>query len=196
MKIHLLLLGAGEGRRFGGLKQLTDIHGQPMIQYCLDICVEAGIGDVSVSLGANLQKIAPRLSGYSSIIEVVNWREGMNESIRAGICSLDDDVSHVLIALADQINVKASQLRELHGIAEANPEHIVAAKYTEQLGVPAVFPKKYFGALTELAPGRGAKNIINNNMKMVIGFDVPEAAFDIDTRQDKEDWEKDQKTYD
>ena len=192
MKLQTLLLAAGEGSRFGDVKQLTEINGLPMVVHCYEQLAAANTGSICICLGAYFDQVAAHLPQTSSIIQITNWQVGMGESIKCGIESLHDDTSHVLIALGDQVAVTTAHFNRLVQFAEDNSEYIVAAKYAETFGVPVIFPRQYFVELTRLPLGKGAKSLIRQHNRQVLGVDMPEAVVDIDTKHDKEAWKNGQ----
>ena len=192
MKLQSILLAAGEGSRFGDVKQLTKINDVPMVVHCYEQLAGANVGFIHVCLGAYFDQIAPQLPQSSSIIQVENWSYGMSESIKCGIESLEDDTSHVLIALGDQVAVTTTHLVQLVEYAKRHSHNIVAAKYADTYGVPVIFPRKYFVELTQLPSGKGAKSLIRQHNRQVLGVDMPEAVVDIDTKHDKEAWKNGQ----
>ena len=192
MKLQILLLAAGEGRRFGDIKQLTDISGQYMLRHCLAQLKQADVGEISVCLGAHFDEIFPHITDSSSIIHVEKWQKGMNESIKAGVQSLASDTTHVLIALADQVAIEARHIQELFAASSNDPQKIIVARYADTVGVPAIFPRHFFSTLTKLPDGKGAKFLIRQQHRLVVGIDMPAAVVDIDTKHDKEAWKNGQ----
>jgi molybdenum cofactor cytidylyltransferase len=61
---------------------------------------------------------------------------------------------------------------------------IVAARYNQRLGVPAIFPSRLFPALAGLRGQEGARSILRDPGEQIIPFDLPEAGMDIDTPED------------
>ena len=54
-----LVLAAGEGRRFGGPKQLAELDGVPLLQHAVDAMEGADDADpVRVALGARADEVA------------------------------------------------------------------------------------------------------------------------------------------
>ena len=54
----ILLLAAGEGRRYGGIKQLADIQGEPMVRRAARAALGHGV-PVVVVLGAHAEQVGP-----------------------------------------------------------------------------------------------------------------------------------------
>ena len=86
-----VILAAGEGRRFGGPKQLAMLDGAPLIEHALAAMREAdSIDRMIVVLGARADAIRAGADLEDADIVVADdWREGMAASLRAGIAAAD-----------------------------------------------------------------------------------------------------------
>lgn len=183
--LHLLVLAAGAGTRFGSAKQLARINGQPMLRTVLGRAIEVAGNSVSVVLGAHAAEIAPLLGRMPATVVVnQNWREGLASSIRAGIERLPGSCSAAMLVLADQPTVSAADLQRLVDAWRCAPQSIVAAQYGGIAGAPVIFPRSDFGALRELRGDRGAQLLLRRYEARVIKVPVPAAAVDIDTPED------------
>jgi molybdenum cofactor cytidylyltransferase len=191
VKTELILLAAGQSKRFGGIKQLTDIYGQPMICHCLsqyrqgETWIE-GITNGYVVLGSNAELITQVLPDEVNKYIVSAWQKGMGHTLAQSIMNVASDCSHVLIGLADQIALTQQMINGLLGESKKHPTHIVATQYFNGRGAPVIFPKQYFSELSQLTGDNGAKSLLLQHSQQVINVPIPEAAFDIDTRQDLE----------
>ena len=111
----------------------------------------------------------------------------MGSSIAAGVRhlqTLETDSAAVAILLADQPLVKASHLQAMRDRFSHAGAGILAARYSDMLGVPAIFKRSLFAALTALDPATGARSLLRDPAQQVTAFDLPEAAVDIDTPED------------
>jgi molybdenum cofactor cytidylyltransferase len=189
LKTELLLLAAGQSKRFGGIKQLTDIHGQPMVLHCLSQYRQGekwmhGIANGHIVLGANAELITQVLPDNVNKYWVSSWVNGMGHVLSQAIQTITSDTSHVLVGLADQIALTQQIFSQLLNEAKKHPEHIIASQYNGGLGAPVIFPRQYFSQLSQLTGDKGAKALIQQHSKQVISFPMPEAACDIDTPED------------
>ncbi|WP_299074437.1 nucleotidyltransferase family protein [uncultured Paraglaciecola sp.] len=188
-KTELLLLAAGQSARFAGIKQLAEINGQPMICHCLSKFRQGnewmvGLANGHVVLGANIEVIIKVLPKTISTFFAQSWQQGIGHSLAESIQVLSAQTTHVLVGLADQINITQSQIEQLLATSKQNPQLIIAAKYNQSLGVPAIFPRTYFSQLASLEGDRGARLLLRKYPQQTISICMPEAAFDIDTRHD------------
>jgi molybdenum cofactor cytidylyltransferase len=189
LKTELILLAAGQSKRFNGIKQLANINGTPMIchslaQYKNNGHWLSGISRGYVVLGANAKKIQPVLPVDVDTLVVENWAEGMGGSLAVGLGVISDQTSHILIGLADQVAISTKDILRLLAASLEHPEKIVTASYAESFGVPAIFPRKYLTQLQALSGDKGARELLNNNQYPVIGVALKDAEIDIDTQSD------------
>ncbi len=63
---------------------------------------------------------------------------------------------------------------------------IVASRYSQTLGVPALFERTYFNELLALDDKVGAKNVILSHVEDVAEYPFRDGAIDIDTSDDYE----------
>ena len=71
-------------------------------------------------------------------------------------------------------------------LGAATKKSIVASRYADTLGVPALFDRSLFDQLLSLGNEAGAKSIILRNRECVAQLSFPEGAIDIDAWEDLE----------
>jgi len=180
------VLAAGAARRFGSPKGLADYRGRPLIRHVVEsvstaIATRGPASAVTVVLGTEPEPLREALSGTGVDIAInEHWSDGLSSSLRLGIQSLPPGTSAVLIVLADQALVASDEYQRLLDVARTNPERPIAAAYDDTVGVPAVFPARYFERLSALQGDRGAGSLLKSD-DQVVPIDMPSAAFDIDT---------------
>ena len=121
------------------------------------------------------------------IVENEYWKRGMGSSLSAGIKALQEagsEASAAAVLLPDQPLVTASHLAAMRDLLLSTRAGVVAARYDETLGVPAIFRRNLFALLANLPPESGARQLLRSSEIEVAGFDLPEAATDIDTPED------------
>lgn len=95
-KIVALILAAGEGRRFSAYpvpKQLVEIHGRPVISYCLDIFQKMDIIEsialvVHDKFVASFDAIAKK-EGFTKVKKIVTGGEYRQDSVFRGLSAIE-----------------------------------------------------------------------------------------------------------
>jgi molybdenum cofactor cytidylyltransferase len=180
-----ILLAAGGSRRVGQPKQLLVYEGKTLLRRAAETLVGSMCDPVVVVLGAEFEKAKNEIEDLP--IQTVlneNWQAGMSSSIKAGLEHLlqfQPDISAVVITLCDQPNITSSHIDQLTTKFRKTSSEIVAAEYSDTVGVPALFSKKFFGELLRLEGDKGARDLIGLNNSYLSTVPMPEAAFDIDT---------------
>jgi CTP:molybdopterin cytidylyltransferase MocA len=182
------VLAAGGSARLGVPKQLINFRGEPLVRRAARSVAEAGAAPVVVVTGAEATDIALALDGLSHTSTVVNerWRTGLASSLATAVRELqrlDARADGVLIATADQPLVDASAFGRLLA-AFAEGARLVAAEYSDTIGVPAVVGREHFDALLALEGDAGAGRWLRTQGEVVRRIPLLEAAVDIDTAED------------
>ena len=186
MRLAALLLAAGEGRRFGGCKQLAELDEKPLIRHALDALLPLFNDSLYVVLGAHRDRVRAVIEPPAKIVEHAQWQAGMGSSIACGIGAIEniDAVDGLLIALADQPRITQADYHRLSQSFEG--DRIVATEYNGQPGAPAIFPQFRFEDLAALEGDRGARQLLrdpNTETQLVI---IASAGFDVDQKADLE----------
>ena len=176
----VLVLAAGGSRRLGRPKQLVRRHGRALVVRALEAAVAVRPLWVGVVLGARAGRVAAELDSRAVTV-VLNrrWRQGLALSLRAGLRKVPRSASHVLVMTVDQWQVTACDLAQL---LKARARVPVAAAYADTVGVPAVFPRRYWRLLASLDGDRGARELLN--APSTLRVPLPRAAEDLDRPDD------------
>jgi molybdenum cofactor cytidylyltransferase len=189
----IVLLAAGESRRYGDIKQLVEIDGQPMVRRVASTALAQSV-PVIVVTGANAALVEAVLDDLPlQIIRHASWQDGMGSSLAAGIrcvAASFPQASAVLLCLADQPLLGDALFQAmLQRHAEA-PERLLVTEQDGISGPPVLFPRDCFGALTAWSGSRGAHDLIEREATRVERF-VSADVGDVDTPQDLQrirDW--------
>lgn len=187
-KIGVILLAAGSASRMsGGSKQMLEFEGRTLLRRAAETALLAGFSTVVV-LGANHQRLRREIDELPLAIAInENWAGGISSSIKKGLSVFsEENPDAVIVTLCDQPLVTAQILLRLRDAYAAAKKPIAASRYKNTVGVPALFAREVFAELENLRDDEGAKKIIKKDEARVTLIDAPEAAFDIDTRQDFE----------
>jgi CTP:molybdopterin cytidylyltransferase MocA len=183
----IVILAAGGSRRMGAPKQLLTIDGRSLVRRAAETAIAIGSAAVYVVAGAESDRIREELSGLPvEVIANLEWREGIASSIRAAIEMLerhDRPIEALAFMLCDQPCVSTDILRRLFEAHRLTRAPVVASRYPDGPGVPALFRAEMFGALKSLSGDIGARQLIRSLDREVVT--VPFNAFeDIDTPAD------------
>jgi len=187
-KIGLIILAAGSATRMGRPKQLLPYQGRSLILHAVEVALASLCQPIIVVLGAYVEQIKPELMPKAvQVVENSQWQEGMSSSIRAGISRLlktNSKLDAVIISLADQPLVSPQIFNQLIQSYQETQKVIIASKYNETTGVPALFSNALFPELMQLQGDKGAKALIQKHIDTGVILLIPEAAIDIDTPDD------------
>ena len=188
--VGAVVLAAGASTRLGYPKQLVAHEGIPLVRRAAEAARDAGTRPVVVVLGAGADAIAPTLDALSGVQVHVHadWADGLASSLGAGLRALDetagdDPCDGVLVTLGDQPLVDAEALCRLLA-AFAAGARIVAARYADALGAPAVFGREHLPALCALEGDHGAGRWLRAHRELVTAVSTEAAALDVDTPAD------------
>ena len=190
MKTAALILAAGESRRFGEPKQLADWKGRPLLEYVAGRAAEwPRVDEVYAVLGSEAERIMERvdLTGVT-VIENLDWREGIASSLRAGLDALlgDREAGAALVVLADQPMVPAAAVERLFEARRRSGRPVILPRYRFLRGHPVLLDRWLWPRLIAGLEGdQGARNLFLAHPEWVeevtVGEDAPR---DIDTRED------------
>ncbi|WGH74256.1 nucleotidyltransferase family protein [Tenacibaculum tangerinum] len=182
----ILIMAAGSASRMGKTKQLLPYKNTTLLEHAIEQAQKSVVKNVYCVLGANKETIQEKIKHHPiEIIYNPNYKNGLSTSIAKGIEYIQEkNFDTVLIMLADQPHVTFEYLNSLIEISEKNPLKIIASKYQHTVGVPAIFPKKYFHNLMNLKGDKGAKSFLESPTAEIIKTTISNNLVDIDTPED------------
>jgi molybdenum cofactor cytidylyltransferase len=190
LQVAAVVLAAGASSRLGRAKQLLDHGGRSLVRHAAEVASAAGCSHIFVVVGARAETVRATLTGLDAqILENPEWREGMASSLRRGISALPEDVDAALVLLCDQPAVSPELLETLLATQRKTRKAIVACRWDDAVGPPALFLRKRFPALLALSGDTGARSILKREGDRVALVDFPDGAFDVDTPEDWERWQ-------
>jgi CTP:molybdopterin cytidylyltransferase MocA len=154
-----ILLAAGEGRRFGGPKQLAQLDGRPLIEHALAAMLAVpAIDPVVVVLGAHADRIREEADlGGADIVVCPDWADGQSASLRAGAAALGE-VEAAVITLADQPFITPQVIA---GVLGHRGRHLaVRATYDGAPGHPVLLERRLLDHVSELSGDIGARELL------------------------------------
>ena len=185
-KIAVIVLAAGESSRMQQVKQLLPYKNTTLLEHVLLTAINTDSSRVICVLGAHHEEILKRKIIPNQVQIKINrvWSSGIGSSIVCGIqqvLEITENIDAVVITLADQPFVTSQFLNEIIDLGRINADRIIATAYSKTIGVPALFPKKYFEDLLLLNGKEGAKALLKSLQNQVITIKPGFRNLDIDT---------------
>lgn len=184
--LALVLLAAGDSRRFGGNKLLHPFQGKPMYQHILDQ-IEQLPGDLFT------KKIV--VTQYAEIMEEVQNRGylvvencastlGISHSIHLGLQVLEGTETAVCFAVCDQPYLRGETIGKLVEGWRRSGYGIGCLSHRGELGNPAVFSAVYRQELMALEGDVGGRRVIRRHPEDLFLYEVEEGMelVDVDVR--------------
>jgi molybdenum cofactor cytidylyltransferase len=115
------------------------------------------------------------------------WKSGMSSSVRVGIEAIVTSASRaraVVLMLCDQPFVTGEVIARLVAAHRETGRAIIASRYGDGYGVPALFGRAYFAELRALKGEGGAKQVIQKHIGKVHLLPFPGGEIDVDTPND------------
>ena len=179
MTVGALILAAGEGRRFGGTKQLAELDGRPLLEHAL--AAVAGISPRVVVLGHAADEIlaAIDLQGAEPVV-CAGWAEGQAASLRCGLAALDADA--VLVVLGDQPGITVAAIEAV--VTAGGDADAVRATYDGVPGHPVLLRRPLLERAGELQGDVGFRDLLRDARVHEIEVGHLADPADIDTREE------------
>ena len=164
VKLALIMLAAGNSRRFGSNKLMYEVDGVPMYQRTLRLLQKAAerIPDSRIVVVTQPQ--------YSEIIDVVKEtgaevlfnpkpERGIASSMQIGL-EIAKDADACLFTVSDQPWLTAETIIALYDAFQSENKGMACTIRGEKTGNPCIFSKKYYRELMEITGDKGGKQII------------------------------------
>ncbi len=211
MKLAIIYMAAGQGRRFGGNKLLAPLFGIPLYRYGLrHVCEAARRAEAQcpswrcqVYIVTAHEEIAAACRN-EGVIVLRNHKaaEGMAASIRLGVETAHDADAWAFFA-ADQPFLKSRTIAEFLTFFLQSGKPLGCVVCSGVMGSPAVFTRCYEKELLSLSGDVGGRSVLRRHARDVWKYEaaVQELA-DIDFSDDmerarlfgKEVWEEEYRT--
>lgn len=184
----IIILAAGNSSRLGEPKQLLRYKNKTLLENTIAAASAVPNSVIIVVTGANHELIQKELYSESVIICYnPDWENGMSTSINAGLkklLTLHPDIQKCIFTVCDQPYLSGAVFEDLLKEYFKTKKGIIASSYSQTLGTPVLFDKKYFDALLELKGQEGAKKIITQFAEDTTSVLFENGAVDIDTVED------------
>ena len=193
-----LILAAGESSRFGELKQLASVDGQPLLARVVRAALSSALDKTILVLGFSAERISRQLGSILddpglSVITNTAYKAGMATSIRAGMAQIDESFDSAMIILGDFPLLNSHIIDQVLQAYRTSGRGICLPVRDDRWGHPICLSRRFFDSLMQIEGDIGAREIIKRNWSEVYPFNIGEDGcfFDVDTQQDMEHLKKD-----
>lgn len=187
-KTGIIILAAGSSSRLGQPKQLLAYKNTTLLKHTIAAVSNIANAIIIVVTGANKDLIEKELNADKINISYnQNWESGMSSSINKGLSDLlllYPDCQSCIFSVCDQPYITSLIFENLITEYQKTAKGIIPSSYSETLGTPVLFDKKYFNELLALNGQEGAKKIINRFPDDTISVPFEKGNIDIDTEED------------
>lgn len=188
MNTGIIILAAGNSSRLGRPKQLLTFGSKTLLSIVMDEALKTSYKPILVVTGAHATEITEKHRS-SGVLYVHNpdWESGMASSIVKGIGAILDinsNLDNIILAVADQVMIHAKIFEKLQEKHQLTGKEIIACSYSETIGTPVLFNKKYFGKLLQLRGEAGAKKLLLQYPSDIELIKFENGEIDIDTEAD------------
>ncbi len=162
---NAIVLAAGKGERYDGIKQLATINEKPVLQHVLDSVREINWSfNPILVLGYKANRISSSINpeGFR-VVENPDWEEGMSTSLKKGVSETPEHTSGFIFFLGDMPLVRSPIITKVLKKA-ADGASIVAPVFQGERGFPVYLPGKWRSQLiSDVSGDQGARRIIRQN---------------------------------
>lgn len=188
-RVALVLLAAGDSRRFHGNKLLSDFQGKPMYRYIVDQAAQLPDDFFCQKiLVTQYQEIAEDMAGDG--YEVLINRDsqlGISHSIHLALKALGQaEADAACFAVCDQPWLRRETIEALLSAWRESGQGLACLCHQGDFGNPAIFARKYWKELLDLRGDVGGKRVLRRHLDDLCLFEVEDGKelVDIDVRQE------------
>lgn len=172
-KLGLVMLAAGNSRRFGSNKLLALIEGEPMYCHILGELMQVketlerqGL-DCGITVVTQYDEIAEAAGEIGArVLYNLHPDEGISSSLKIGL-SRNREMDACLFTVSDQPWLRGETILALLEVFLKEGKGIACVEYDGKLGNPCVFSERYYGELMGLEGDVGGKRVVVRNRKDV-----------------------------
>jgi len=194
-KIGGVILAAGESVRFAGLKQCADIGGQTLLAHVVKQALGSKLDEIILVLGYKKKGVFKSLGEFLNkkrltIIENIEYQNGMSTSIKTGLKALYDRADAIMFILGDQPKVTNELLDKLIDVYKYSNAQIclpmINASDGRRSGHPIIIGRKLYPELMQISGDIGARDIVKKNIQYtkLVELEDDSSQFQINTQDD------------
>ena len=159
--VAAIIPAAGFSERMGNFKPLLPLGGITILERCVKLFRESGIGDVRVVVGHRDEEVKPLLSKlYVAVVENPRYREGMFSSLKAGLATIDSDVDSFFVLPVDIPLVRHSTIRRLMDARREKGCDIAYPVFMGERGHPPLITRGLARDIVQWQGGGGLKQAL------------------------------------
>ena len=184
MKINLILLAAGNSKRFNGNKLLAIYKNKPIYMYIVEKVVNLKINKIICVTQYEEIKEA-LLNTNINVVMNNNGNLGISSSIKIGI-NFDKNADGYMFMVCDQPFMSLKTLNLVKDTFINSDKGIVCVGSGNNKGNPVIFSKKYINELLSLEGDIGGKKIIKGHLNdfQLVNINDEIELVDIDTQEE------------
>lgn len=189
--LSILIPAAGSSERLGQAKQLVQYKGRSLLQKAVDVADSLNPLEIIVVTGSRATAIEDMLQDDSvKWVHNPEWPTGMGGSIAMGATAINPESTGLMILLSDQWRIQTRDLQNLAQTWQSDPIHIVVAEAEGHFMPPVIFPSVCFEKLRALKGHEGARSLFKAFPEQLTAVPMPHATFDLDTKSQLDDLQK------
>ena len=176
-KLTLIMLAAGNSRRFGSNKLLYEIDGRPMYLRTLEKLRKAAseLGNCEIIVVTQYEEIVAKANALGIKVLINPQPErGISSSMQMGLAAAKDS-SACLFTVSDQPWLTTETIVNLVHKFRDEKKGMACTLFGAKTGNPCIFSRKYYQELMEITGDKGGKQIINRHPEDVTYFKIEDA---------------------
>ena len=184
MRINLILLAAGNSKRFNGNKLLAIYKDKPIYMYIVEKVLDLKLNKIICVTQYKEIKEA-LLNTDINVVMNENSSLGISSSIKLGI-NFDKNADGYMFMVCDQPFISIKTLNSLIDNFINGNKGIVCVGYGDNKGNPVIFSKRYINELLSLEGDNGGKRILKGHLNdlNIVNVDNEIELADIDTQEE------------
>jgi molybdenum cofactor cytidylyltransferase len=205
-KVYGIVLAAGAGTRFGGIKQLADLGGKSLLGHVLDRSLASKLHRVVLVLGYEVKIIKSELSDFLKnpkliVVENEEYSKGMSTSLQTGLQAIKEKAGACMFILGDQPNISTELINNLldsYLDSKARlcvPMIPVSGGTNSRPGNPVIINQKLYSDIFKLSGDIGAREVVRNNLThaKLVHLGNTTTQVQINTQEDMVQYQKGEK---
>lgn len=180
-----IILAAGEGARFGAVKQLLEWRGETFVAHIAKTALDSGLNSVHLISGAHRQGVKQAVKGIGiHIYHNAEWQSGQASSVKSAIELLDAHVGCVLFMLVDQPQLTQTLIDALLEAHAQSLASIIVPLVDGERGNPVLFDRRTFAEFASLEGDVGGRSLFSRHRVQWLPWLDASQTIDVDTPAD------------